>query len=280
MYPLHIFNLFPPFPRNNKVFVAMDFDDKFRNRWREVIKPAIESVSINGIPLEPYRADTQKINDSIITEITSGIANCRLFFADLTTTDLIDKRTKDKSKDYSKAIRNGNVMYEIGIAHAVRLPAEVILFRSDKDRLLFDIANIRISNYYDPDNKPEESIIFVKDALESAIHEIDLQKHLSVQRAVDSLTIDSRRFLLEVSKLGETRCGTIKCLFNDLSGIPLAIERSNTCRQLIELGIVSASYPRYGSTLLTDVEEEQSDYNLTEFGRAVVSEVVSRAGLL
>lgn len=98
MYPLYIFDLFPPFPRNNKVFVAMDFGEKFENRWKDVIKPAIESVSINGDKLEPYRADTKKINDSIITEITSGIANCRLFFADLTTTDLIDNGINIKVK--------------------------------------------------------------------------------------------------------------------------------------------------------------------------------------
>lgn len=80
-------------------------------------------------------------------------------------------------------------MYEVGIAHSRRLPAEVILFRSDNDHLMFDLANIRV-NPYNPDGKPHEAKLFVKEALKSAINEIDHQRHFSVQRAVDSLTHD------------------------------------------------------------------------------------------
>ena len=61
-----------------------------------------------------------------------GITSSRLFLADVTS---IGKRD-------DVPIRNGNVMYEIGLAHAVRLPEEVLLFRSDSDRLLFDLANV------------------------------------------------------------------------------------------------------------------------------------------
>ena len=48
-------------------------------------------------------------------------------------------------------------MHEIGIAQAVRLSKEVILFISDDDELLFELMNIRV-NKYDPDNKPDEAI--------------------------------------------------------------------------------------------------------------------------
>ena len=80
MYPLNFFTLFPPFPRENKVFVAMSFDDKFERRWKEVIIPAVQEISDNGTQLEPYRVDMGKGSDSIPTDIISGIGNCFLFF--------------------------------------------------------------------------------------------------------------------------------------------------------------------------------------------------------
>jgi len=55
-----------------------------------------------------------------------------------------------------RAFRNENVLYEVGIAHSSRLPEEVIFFRSDNDKLLVDLANIRI-NSYDPDGDPKKS---------------------------------------------------------------------------------------------------------------------------
>ena len=50
-------------------------------------------------------------------------------------------------------MRNDNVLYEVGLAHAARLPAEVVLFRSDRDQLMVDVVNIRV-NSYDPDRDP------------------------------------------------------------------------------------------------------------------------------
>ena len=116
MYPLNFFNLFPPFPRENTIFVAMDFDNRFDNRWEKVIKPAIENTTHEEKPLKSYRVDMGKGSDSILTEILLGISRCQLFFADLTTMGYLEK----------KAIRNGNVMYKIGIVQAVRLPEEQI----------------------------------------------------------------------------------------------------------------------------------------------------------
>jgi hypothetical protein len=107
MYPLYVFNLFPPFPRDNRIFVAMNFNDEFVRRWEEVIKPAIEDIKHNEISLEPYRVDTgKKSNDSILTEIITGIGNCRLFFADITAVGRFN----------GKPVRTDNVMYELGIA--------------------------------------------------------------------------------------------------------------------------------------------------------------------
>ena len=49
---------------------------------------------------------------------------------------------------------NANVLYEVGLAHALRAPEQVLLFRSDADPLLFDVSGIRVHTY-DPDGDPE-----------------------------------------------------------------------------------------------------------------------------
>jgi hypothetical protein len=255
MYPQNYYTLYPAFPRDNKVFVAMDFDDRFNYRWNEVI-----TQSINEVGLEPYRVDTSVISDSIITEITYGIGNCSLFFADITTIGRIKK----------KAIRKGNVMYEVGIAHAVRLPAEVILFRSDKDSLLFDVANIRV-NFYDPDKKPNEARTKVKEALRAAIKEINYCKLFSVQLAANSLTTDSVGCLLESFIC--TR-GIVKHpLINTLGDFFGKSERINSIRQLLELGIIITQYPKF---VITQDYKSQAillnegglSFEITRFGEA------------
>jgi hypothetical protein len=176
MFPRNYFGLFPPFPRENKVFVAMSFDDRFLPRWENVILPAIRNVAVNDVPLEPDRVDARRIGDSILTEILGGVSNDRLILADITTLELVDGRP----------IRNGNVMYEIGLAHSVRLPEEVLIFRSDSDRLLFDVANVRI-NSYDPDGDPAGARSQVSDAIIESLKELDLKRNLAVKSAAQSL---------------------------------------------------------------------------------------------
>jgi len=60
MYPKNYFDLFPAFPRENSVFVAMSFAPQFQSRYDNVIKPAIESVDHEGSRLEPIRVDAKK----------------------------------------------------------------------------------------------------------------------------------------------------------------------------------------------------------------------------
>jgi hypothetical protein len=79
MYPANYFGLFPAFPREEKVFVAMSFASRFNRRWDEVIGPGVRNVSVNDKPLEPIRVDTRCISDSILTEILSGITNFSAF---------------------------------------------------------------------------------------------------------------------------------------------------------------------------------------------------------
>jgi hypothetical protein len=48
----------------------------------------------------------------------------------------------DEGRYAEQPIRNGNVMYEVGLALACRLPSEVLLVRDDRKRFLFDVSTI------------------------------------------------------------------------------------------------------------------------------------------
>jgi len=256
MYPSQLFSLFPPFPRENKVFVAMSFDPRFDERWEKVIRLGIRRVTVKGTNLEARRVDTRKVSDSILTEILTGISNYLLVFADITSLGLAD----------GKPIRNGNIMYEVGLAHAVRLPEEVILFRSDEDPLLFDVAHVRV-NYYDPDNKHEESQERVANAVLDAIKELDLRRNLAVQRAVDSLDFAGWNILL--SAQDEVRHPVVRNM-GDALGHASAIAAIS---RLLDMGILQTQYTKVTPEQLTQnydmPVEELVRYRITSFGKVV-----------
>ena len=171
VFPSEYYGLFPPFPENDRVFVAMSFGDRFGLRWEHVIEPGIKSAG-----LEPYRVDLSKVADSIPLKILRELGTCRLVFADVTS---------------ENGMRNANVMYEVGIAQAIRRPEEVLVFRSDSDALPFDIAPI-FADSYKPDSGPGATAVArdqVEQAVKRAIQSVSLTRHLFVQRIVDSLDV-------------------------------------------------------------------------------------------
>jgi DNA-binding MarR family transcriptional regulator len=117
-----------------QVFVAMSFEPRFAKRFDEVIKPSIEAEAFDGQKLTAYRVDNSLTGDSIITDIADGIAHSALFLADVSVID--------EGRYAEQPIRNGNVMYEVGLALACRLPSEVLLIRDDRKKFLFDVSTI------------------------------------------------------------------------------------------------------------------------------------------
>ncbi len=55
---------------------------------------------------------------------------------------LADVSVIDEGRYTETPIRNGNVMYEVGMALACRSPSEVLLVRDDSKRFLFDVSTI------------------------------------------------------------------------------------------------------------------------------------------
>jgi hypothetical protein len=266
MYPVQVLALFPPFPRENKVFVAMSFDPRFDAGWNNVIKPGITAISINDEPLEAYRVDVRQVSDSIMTDILQGMSRCRLILADITMLGKRDNYT----------IRNGNVMYKVGLAHAARQPEEVLLFRSDNEPLLFDVASIRV-NSYDPDRDTEASTRLISHAVYGALREIDLKKSLEVQRAVESLGYDGFMLLMEVSP------GLSHPAVRTMGEVLGFANKRITISRLLDAGMISTKLPQFAPETFSQIAQDQPmeqffAYELTPFGEAVRETAAARLG--
>lgn len=275
MYPANFFGLFPPFPRENKIFVAMSFDSKFDDRWKNVLEPAINRVHINEVPLEAVRVDAKRIGDSVITEILDGISRHKMVIADVTTVGYLPSKEGHKRP---LPIRNANVMYEVGLAHAVRLPEEILMFRSDDDELSFDISNIRV-NHYDPDNDPKGSKKLVGESIISALDELDLKRHLAVRQAVESLDHTTWWVLAQAQANQGVKHPTMRSMRDILGNI----DRVRAITKLLEIGAIRTEFPKLTPEVLKKYENSASEdmitYKSTGFGMAISNEVSNQMNL-
>lgn len=186
MYPRDYFALFPSVPEVPKVFVAISTETRFHPRLRDVIDPVVRSLNYNGTPLVPHVVAASVVNDSILTEILEGIGRSVLFLADITTIGHIGAR----------AVRNSNVIYELGLAHAMRRPEQVIVMRSDADALDFDFAGVR-ATFYPVDEKPEEAKRVLHSALSGALREVNLCRAHAVEIASRSMDFDLQVLIMK-----------------------------------------------------------------------------------
>lgn len=270
MYPSEYYSLYPPFPRQNQVFVAMSFSDSFKSRWNDVIKPAVNRVTINENKLEAHRVDLKTVSDSILTEILTGISRSRLVIADITSIGRID----------GKPVRNGNVLYEVGLAQAVRLPEEVLLFRSDDDPLLFDVSNIRV-NSYDPDNEPEKAKEIIVKAIISALKEIDLKKHLTVQRLAETLDYPSWWTLV----VARAQNGIFHPNQKTMGQVLGSFSQSRAISRLLEIGALNTQFQEVTPEVIEKNGESESPglfmrYECTELGVAIFNYALNELGIL
>jgi hypothetical protein len=268
MFPSNYFSLFPPFPRENKVFVAMSFDPMFDKRWGNVIDPAIRKIERDNLPLVPNRVDIRRVSDSILTEILTGISRSLVIFADVTSLGKIG----------SKPVRNANVMYEVGLAHAIRLPEEVVLFRSDNEELLFDLTNVRV-NSYDPDGDPEKARRKVGAIIVEAIKEVDLKRNLSVKAAAESLDFTCWDILLTAAAKDGIHPPPMKTMGQALGNA----RHISAISRLLELGALRTNYLNITPELLASPYDQPAEkmlkYELTPFGYVLFKHICSEMGI-
>jgi len=168
-----------------QIFVAMSFSSVYDQRFASVIKPAIENVKIDGQPLKAFRVDNSKTGDSILTDILEGIAHSQMVLADVSALG--------RDAVTGAAYRNGNVMYEIGLALACRQPQEVLLIRDDKERFLFDVSTI--PHMHLNFGEPDKARYLLRDELVARLRQRDYFRDARVQLAITQLTAEELKFL-------------------------------------------------------------------------------------
>jgi len=136
MYPKLFFENFWENKQENNLFVCMPFHGSLDGKFEKVIKPAAKASKFE----DAKRVKEDWIANEITFKILDGIANSKLLLFDLSN----DPKSPCK---YSKQV-NSNVLYELGIANAMREPEDMLLIREQSSvRLPFDITGLNISEY-------------------------------------------------------------------------------------------------------------------------------------
>lgn len=230
----------------DSAFIAMPFHSEFSPIWIEALRPAIEQDLRPALKAE--RVDASILSGSIIMDILDGIAHSKVVVADISVAQ--EGRWKGQ--------RNGNVMYEVGLAHASRQSTEVLLLRSDSEDINFDLAGIRVHSYDRSDfaASRERFARLVADTLA----QIDHTKGLQVQKAVDALDADALEFIKS--------CGQSPGFYGpepgNMGGALLSITKAAALSRLQSLGVVRCE-PAHPSG--------KPVFFWTEFGKAVVARV-------
>jgi len=215
MHP-HTFysTLFDP-EKGNEVFVVMSFAPEFNNCWLQIIKPAVESRGLIA-----NRVDYRTSGDSIVQDIIDGIAHSQLVLADISSSPMADRNRVIWPQ------RNANVMWEVGIAHTMRTPDEVLLVRTDHDDSIFDLTQFRVFNYDPRDVRGSRK--FLEDRIDDRIKLLEKTQDVLVKRCLDLLDPHSLEFFL------------FKCGWSKPFEIPSAAS-VNSVSRLFELGLLRTS---------------------------------------
>jgi hypothetical protein len=224
-----------------EIFVAMSFDAAYARRYAQVIERAIRAITHHGRALVPRRADLSKTGDSILSDIIDGVAHSTMVLCDVSTIG------HDSRSGY--AYRNGNVMYEVGVALACRQPSEVLLIRDDHDRFLFDVSTVP-HMHIDFANE-DAAARALSEELVARLKEIDRVRDARVELMVRSLTSQERNLLNAFKANGfDTTFGLRKENFAVMAGIP----------RLLDKGLITT----YG------MSGQANMYRWTTLGRVVV----------
>jgi hypothetical protein len=120
-----IFGAAPDRINRQLAFVLMPFKDDLTRIYVSIVKPVVEEIGLDCL-----RADDYKTARAIIQDIWYAICESRLVIADMTGL-------------------NPNVMYELGIAHAVGKNTIIIHQKKQDVQFPFDLAHIRRIEYED-----------------------------------------------------------------------------------------------------------------------------------
>jgi hypothetical protein len=194
----------------------MSFAGPYEERFQKIIRPAIEEIDVRKEKLRANRVDLSKSGDSILTDIMDGIAHSELVLVDVST---VGNDTKTGER-----YRNGNVMYELGLALACRQPSEVLLIRDDQDKFLFDVSTIPHKHMDFTD--PEEAKAGLKEELHSRFRERNHLRDARILLAVAALTGQERNILNAFSAYGAEQTFWLQNSgFGTIAGLPRLLDK-------------------------------------------------------
>ena len=113
---------------DDSCFVVMPFAEPVGGYYAAIYQPAIDKAKLRA-----NRADADIYGTGkIIDQIWNGINSARVLLADLTG-------------------RNANVLYELGLAHALHKPVVLLCSKANEADVPFDLRHVRVI-YYDKDD--------------------------------------------------------------------------------------------------------------------------------
>jgi hypothetical protein len=248
MYPREYFDTYWRPNLKNEVFVIMSFTPEFEDVWTQAIRPAVEQDT-RGNPFA-HRVDATTLAGSIITEILDGIAHARLVFADVSVC----------ASGRWAGQRNGNAMYELGLAHALRPATELVVARSDAEQINFDIAGIKIQSYDRSDLAAARQTF--GQLLNDRLDDLNQVKHLKTVQALESLDADCLNLLANSGKNESFSVIPAKTMGDVMAQINDGTKES--VRHLLALGII-----RFDANMSAGAYA----YHWTDFGRAVLKKL-------
>jgi len=240
MYPKFFFERFWTGDQRNELFVCMPFHDSFDNKFTSIIAPSAKKAGFDKAERVKEDWEANVITDKIF----DGIANSKMLLFDLTD----DPKSPCQ---YSKQV-NINVLYELGVANAIREPEDIVLIREKTSvKIPFDISGLNI-NIYDKD---ELKINWLSKKLTKAIKGQKWYMSKRVDAAAKSIDEIAFNLMHDVGRLPEGANH-----FN-VQGRPPEIKMS--ILRLVDLGIL------WFATVVKENKREHA-YRWTPFGIEVI----------
>lgn len=239
MYPKYFFERFWEGEQKNQIFVGTAFDSSIDERFS-----LIDSIAKELGFEKAFKVGLDSEANSINDKIFDAIANSKMLIFDL---------SDDDRKNYI----NHNVIYELGIAQAIREPSDIIIIRKKTEepiKLPFDIQGINI-NFFENQLTKE----FLKSKLDDSIKNQEWHKSKRVKVAAESLDENG---LMLMSNIGIRPKG-----FNHFNSSGLNIRQKDSLLRLIDLGIVKFAYA------IEQGKWVEYAYHWTSFGYEVMKHV-------
>ena len=123
IYPADFLENAPPRLKGGHCFLVMPFEAPFSAAVYSALRSMLETLAITC-----HRGDQRVYGSSVMSDVLWGLAVAELLIVDVTG-------------------NNPNVIYELGIAHAIRCNKSVLLITQNIDEVAFDLRHLRIVKY-------------------------------------------------------------------------------------------------------------------------------------